>query len=143
MTYRFRDVWFLAAPAPAVFATVVDLAGYPRWWPDIRSVTRLDEETAELVCRATLPYGLVLRLYRVDQDEPAGRVAVRLGGDLEGSLVARLAAGPHGTTLDIRQDVTVARPLLRRLDPVARPLFRLNHALMMRRGLSGLRARLG
>ncbi|HKS43828.1 MAG TPA: SRPBCC family protein [Amycolatopsis sp.] len=138
-TYRFRDTWLIAAPARLVFDAVVDLAGYPRWWPDVRSVKRVDDDTAELVCRATLPYRLVVRMRRAEQNVPAGRLRVQLAGDLEGSLAALVTGGAEGTWLHITQHVLVTKPLLRRLSPVARPLFRANHALMMRRGHRGLR----
>ena len=138
--YRFRDTWFLPAPGHAVFDAVADLEHYPRWWPDVRSVRRIDEDTAELVCRASLPYRLVVRMHRAEQDEAAGRLRVHLGGDLEGSLAARVLDRPGGTALDITQEVVATKPLLRAFAPVARPLFRLNHALMMRRGRLGLLA---
>lgn len=141
-TYRFRDVWFIAAPAPSVFHAVVDLASYPQWWPDVRSVRQIDEDTAELVCRATLPYRLVVRMRGAEQNAPAGRLRVHLTGDLEGSLAALVIGQPAGTRLDITQHVVAKKPLLRHL-PIARPLFHLNHALMMRRGQHGLRSFLG
>jgi hypothetical protein len=140
--YLFRDTWFLPASGRAVFDAVVDLESYPHWWPDVRSVRKIDDDTAELVCRATLPYGLIIRMRRAEQNESAGRLKVRLEGDLEGSLAASVLRHPGGTTLEIIQEVVATKPLLRRLAPVARPLFRVNHALMMRRGRLGLRARL-
>nr|WP_235022918.1 SRPBCC family protein [Amycolatopsis alkalitolerans] len=141
-SYRFRDTWVIGAPVPVVFDAVVDLENYPRWWPDVRSVRQIDEDTAELVCRASLPYGLTIRMRRAEQNESTGRLRVHLDGDLEGLLAASILRHPAGSTLEIVQQVVVRKPLLRRLSPVARPLFRLNHALMMRRGLTGLRARL-
>lgn len=140
--YRFRHTWFLPAPARAVFDAVVDLENYPRWWPDVREVRKVDDDTAELVCRATLPFRLVLRMRRAEQDETTGRLRVWLAGDLDGSLAAKVTGGPVGTRLDITQEVVAAKPLLRKLSPVARPVFRFNHELMMRRGRRGLRARL-
>ncbi|HJQ48086.1 MAG TPA: SRPBCC family protein, partial [Amycolatopsis sp.] len=131
-SYRFRDTWVIPAPMPAVFRAVVDLASYPQWWPDVRSVTQLDDDTAEIVCQATLPYRLVVRMRRAEENERVGRLAVDLDGDLRGSLVARVTVHLTGTTLDIDQDVVATKPLLRSLAPVARPLFRVNHALMMR-----------
>jgi uncharacterized protein YndB with AHSA1/START domain len=139
-TYRFRDSWFIAAPVASVFDAVVDVGRYPRWWPDVRSVSRIDDDTAEMVCRATLPYRLVLRMSRAEEDAPAGRLRVHLAGDLEGSLAALVVGQPTGTRLDITQQVMATKPLLRRLSPMARPLFLANHALMMRRGQHGLRA---
>ncbi|MEU6646971.1 SRPBCC family protein [Saccharomonospora sp. NPDC046836] len=138
--YRFRTDWTLSAPAHRVFAAVVDLGRYPVWWPDVRSVRQVDDDTAELVCRAMLPYALRLRMTRVEEEPHEGRLAVALTGDLEGSLRGRVLECGGGTRLEIAQDVVVRTPLLRTLSAVAHPVFRLNHAAMMRRGLRGLRA---
>lgn len=137
--YRFRNIWLLEAAPSTVFEAVIDLAAYPNWWSNVRSVSRIDEETAELICRSALPYRLVLRMRRAEQDELAGRLRVDLTGDLEGSLAGFITDSGWGTRLEITQEVVARKPLLRRLDPVARPVFRVNHALMMRRGRLGLR----
>ncbi|KZB84238.1 SRPBCC family protein [Amycolatopsis regifaucium] len=137
--YRFRDTWVLPASPKAVFDAVVDLAAYPLWWRDVRSVSQVDEDTAELVCRSRLPYALTVRMHRDRQDEREGRVRVLLSGDLEGTLAGALIPERSGTRLEITQEVEARKPLLRKLDRVARPVFRINHALMMRRGQHGLR----
>ncbi|WP_020672000.1 SRPBCC family protein [Amycolatopsis nigrescens] len=138
--YRFRTDWQLRAPVSAVFAAAVDLANYPAWWPDVRAVRKVDEDTAELLCRSTLPYSLVLRMHRAEQDEPSGRLRVTLSGDLEGVLAGHVSARDGGTRLLITQEVVARKKLLRRLGPVARPLFEVNHTLMMRRGQRQLQA---
>ncbi|MGH3433497.1 MAG: SRPBCC family protein [Thermocrispum sp.] len=140
--YRFRNSWLLAAPADQVYQAVVDVAGYARWWPDVRTVLRIDDDTAELVCRATLPYRVVVRMRRLEEDPVSGRLRVRLTGDLEGSLGSKVLPLDGGTRLEITQDVVARKRLLRWLAPVGRPLFRLNHAAMMGRGERGLRAHL-
>lgn len=138
--YRFRNVWSLEVAAARLFGALVDLANYPAWWPDIRSVSRVDDDTAELTCRALLPYALVFRLHRTEQDERAGRLRVDMTGDLEGYVQGIVAQHePRRAQLEIAQQVVVNKRLLRRLAPVARPLFRANHAAMMRRGHRGLR----
>jgi hypothetical protein len=141
-TYRFQNTWLIAAAPKVVFDAVVDLAAYPVWWADVRSVSQVDDETAELICRAALPYRLVLRMHRVEQDERAGRLRVMLSGDLEGFLAGLVLGSGEETRLEITQEVVACKPLLRRLDPMARPVFRANHALMMRRGRRGLRTHL-
>ena len=139
--YRFSSTWLLPGTAPErVFGAVTDLAGYPRWWSDVRTVRRVDDDTAELVCRSRLPFRLVVRMHRDHQDERAGLMRVRLSGDLDGVLAGAVRAAGAGTLLEITQDVQARKELLRRLDTVARPLFRANHALMMRRGHRGLSA---
>ena len=137
--YRFRSSWLLPGTAPErVFGAVTDLAGYPRWWSDVRAVRRVDDDTAELICRSRLPFRLVVRMHRDHQDERAGLLRVRLSGDLDGVLAERSARRARARSCEITQDVQARKELLRRLDAVARPLFRANHALMMRRGHRGL-----
>lgn len=139
--YRFSSTWLLPGAAPdRVFGAVVDLAGYPRWWSDVERVSRVDDDTAELVCRSRLPFRLVVRMHRDAEDAHAGLMRVRLSGDLEGVLAGSVSTVDQGTQLEINQDVVARKPLLRKLDTVARPLFRANHAMMMRRGHRGLRA---
>jgi hypothetical protein len=140
--YRFRNTWLFAAAPSVVFGAVVDLATYPDWWSDVRSVSQIDDETAELICQAVLPYRLVLRMHRTEQNERAGRLRVELSGDLEGFLAGLVLGFGGGTRLEITQEVVARKPLLRQFDIVARPLFRANHALMMRRGRRGLRTHL-
>lgn len=141
--YHFRDTWMLSAPVRAVFDAVTDVAAYPRWWPDVREVSRVDDDTAQLVCRAVLPYVLVVRMRRAEQDPHRGRMRVHLSGDLEGVLAAVVLGRPGGARLEITQRVVAVKPLLRTLSPLARPAFRANHALMMRRGRRGLQDHLG
>lgn len=139
--YRFRSLWSVRAATSRVFDALVDLTSYPRWWPDIRAVDRVDEDTAEVVCRAVLPYALTFRLHRAVEDPAGGRLRVDMTGDLEGYVHGEVAEHREaGALLAISQRVVVAKPLLRTLAPVARPLFRANHAVMMRRGQRGFRA---
>jgi hypothetical protein len=139
--YRFRSLWSVRAASSRVFDALVDLARYPDWWPDIRAVTQLDDDTAEVTCRSTLPYVLTFRLHRAVEDPANGRMRVDMTGDLVGYVQGVVAEHrTAGALLAISQRVVVTKPLLRTLAPVAHPLFRVNHALMMRRGQRGFRA---
>jgi hypothetical protein len=139
--YRFRSRWSVRATGSRVFDALVDLASYPAWWPDIRAVNQIDDDTAEVVCRSVLPYALTFRLHRAVQDSRKGWMRVDVTGDLEGYVQGVVAEHrTEGAVLVISQRVVVTRPLLRALAPVARPLFRANHALMMWRGQRGFRA---
>lgn len=137
--YRFRTVWSVQAASTRVFDALVDLINWPVWWRDVRSVHRIDDDTAEVTCRATLPYALTFRLHRAEQDAHAGRLRVDMTGDLEGYCEGVVGGHQTGARLAIDQRVVVTRPLLRTFAPVARPLFQANHAMMMRRGQRGLR----
>ncbi|HEV7146421.1 MAG TPA: SRPBCC family protein, partial [Pedococcus sp.] len=68
-TFRFEHQWSLDAPAPRVFAVLADVEGYASWWPQVRRVERIDEESGRTAIRSFLPYTLDLVLRRVVQDE--------------------------------------------------------------------------
>nr|BEK69631.1 SRPBCC family protein [Kitasatospora purpeofusca] len=141
--YRFRGVWRLAAPPSAVFAALADVPGYPRWWPEILSVRETGPDRGEVLVRALLPYRLVIGLTAVRQDRAAGVLEAAMDGDLTGwSRWTVTADGAGGSLVLFEEDTRPAKPLLRLLALPARPLFRANHAVMMRRGRRGLAAHL-
>jgi hypothetical protein len=137
--YRFRSRWHVDADTDALFDVLCDIASYPRWWPQVRSVERVDEDTAAVVCRSALPYELRLRAARACEDRDAGALEVRLTGDLDGW--SRWTLWPDGrrTALLYEQEVVVHGRTLRWLGLVARPALRLNHWWMMRSARLGLR----
>ncbi|WP_431330791.1 SRPBCC family protein [Streptomyces sp. IPPR8] len=140
--YRFLSLWTLPAPAPAVYRELERLEDYPRWWPQTREVTRLDDTTAVLRVRSLLPYDLTTTLREGRRDPAAGVLEVTMSGDLEGWARWTVTERGSGTLARYDQEVVVRKPLLRRLAVPGRPLFRANHRLMMRAGRRGLAARL-
>ncbi|MGM1063580.1 SRPBCC family protein [Saccharothrix sp. Mg75] len=140
--YRFRSTWSLDEGPVPVYDVLSDLAGYQGWWREVRGGRRVADDAAELRLRSLLPYELVVVLRRDVDDPAAGVLRAVLSGDMDGTATWRIAPAGTGTRLVFEQEVEVRKPLLRALAPVARPLFTANHALMMRSGLRGLRARL-
>ncbi|MEU0333696.1 SRPBCC family protein [Streptomyces sp. NPDC006193] len=140
--HRFRSLWPLPAPPSAVYAELERIEDYPRWWPQVRAVTRLDDTTGVIVVRSWLPYGLTLTAREARRDPAAGVLQVTLSGDLEGWARWTVTPGGPGTLARYDQDVEVAKPLLRRLAVPGRPVLRANHRLMMRGGRRGLLRRL-
>ncbi|OKK15212.1 polyketide cyclase [Streptomyces sp. CB00455] len=157
--YRFRSVWDLDAPPARVYAELEQPGEYPRWWPQIRRVEALDERSGTALIRSALPYTLRVTMTELLRDPVRGVLEVSLHGDLdgwarwtvrprrpgagEGAGPGRAAgSGAARTRALYEQEVEVRAPLLRRLALPGRPVFRLNHALMMRAGRDGLAARL-
>ncbi|MFB7122857.1 SRPBCC family protein [Kitasatospora sp. NPDC056273] len=156
--YRFRGVWRLAAPATAVYAALEDVRSYPLWWPEIREVRPTGEDSGDVVVRALLPYRLVIGLAARRRDPAAGVLEVAMRGDLAGwsrftvtpdlAGGAGEAGGPRGAFAPggagcrvlFEEETRPGKPLLRRLALPLHPLFRANHAVMMRRGRRGLAA---
>lgn len=137
--FVFHHEWVLDAPRDAVVAALADIEGYPRWWPQIRSLERIDETSGRGQIRSALPLTLHLVLTREIEDHARGRLRVRLDGDLEGWVQWSVDSDPQGggacATFD--QDVRVAARWSRAatLSPA---VLRANHAWMMRQGRRGL-----
>lgn len=83
------------------------------------------------------PVGYRLRItVTIAEVEPGRLIAAVSDGDLAGSGSVRLAADEDGdeTIVRIRWSVATTRPWMNRTAPVLAPVFRLAHALVMRRG---------
>ncbi|MGH9125215.1 MAG: SRPBCC family protein [Acidimicrobiales bacterium] len=135
--YSFRSEWPLAAPAGDVFLALSALGDYPSWWPEVRTVRPVSEDSAELVCRSFLPYELVFtsRQSRIDRD--AGILEAVMEGDLAGFSRWTITPAGAGTLAVFEEQVTADKALLRRFARIARPAFQANHAIMMRHGRQG------
>ncbi|GAA1294178.1 SRPBCC family protein [Streptomyces sanglieri] len=140
--YRFVSIWDLPAPPAAVYEILERADDYPRWWPQVREVTAVDGTTGTTRIRSLLPYDLVLTVRERRRDPRARVIEATLSGDLDGWI--RWTVGPHdgGSRAVYEQEVEVRRRLMRLLAVPGRPVFRANHALMMRAGRRGLAARL-
>ncbi|MEU3845191.1 SRPBCC family protein [Streptomyces sp. NPDC028635] len=136
--YRFLSVWPLPAAPATVYPVLERVEDYPRWWPQVRSVTRLDDTAGLITIRSLLPYALTFTAREVRRDPEAGVLHSAFTGDVEGWARWTVTAGGPGTLARYEQVVDVCKPLLRRLALPGRPLFRANHRLMMRAGRHGL-----
>ncbi|GKQ40201.1 SRPBCC family protein [Streptomyces sp. A012304] len=136
--YRFVSRWHLPAPLATVYPVLERVEDYPRWWPQVREVTRIDDTAGLVRIRSLLPYDLTFTARERRRDPVAGVLESALTGDVDGW--ARWTVVPDGTGCLARYDqvVDVNKPLLRRLAVPGRPVFRANHRVMMRAGRRGL-----
>jgi hypothetical protein len=137
--YVFRSEWRLPATPDDVYVALEELRRYPDWWPEVREVRQVDERTGEVRCKATLPYELVFVTSQVVRDREGGVLEVDLRGDLNGFSRWTITADGDGSIAVFEEEVTAGKRLLQVLAPIARPVFRANHELMMRHGRAGLR----
>jgi hypothetical protein len=124
------------------FQALRDLPSYASWWPEVKSVIPVSEERAVVLIMGMLPYALEFLMEAEVDDESAGVLRAGLSGDLEGFSSWRVEPDGDGCRLIYDQEVEVTKRLLQVLAPIARPFFKLNHRVMMRRGERGLRAHL-
>jgi len=123
----------------SVFAVLEQLTTYPAWWPEVRRIEPVNDTTADVTIRAFLPYSLRFRMELKQLDNEKGVLEASLAGDLDGFSSWTVTPIEGGCRLGFEEEVRVNKVLLQLLAPLARPLFKLNHAVMMRRGERGLR----
>ncbi|QJT00515.1 polyketide cyclase [Streptomyces asoensis] len=136
--YRFHSLWALPAPPARVYEELERAEDYPRWWRQVREVNRVDSATAVIRVRSLLPYDLTFTAREVRRDAAAGVLEIAMTGDIDGWARWTVTAEGSGTLARYDQVVQVDKPLLRRFAVPGRPVFRLNHRLMMRAGRRGL-----
>jgi hypothetical protein len=138
-SYKFRSEWRLGASPDDVYRVLERLLDYPLWWPEVREVRPLGAEAFELVCRSSLPYELRFTTRQSVRDPSARVLEANMTGDLEGFSRWTIGVHPTGTSATFDEEVVATKASLRRLEPIARPVFKLNHTRMMRDGERGLR----
>jgi hypothetical protein len=143
--YRFATEWRVAGSVDEVRAVLGDSASLPRWWPAVYlAVTaRADGDPAgvgrvvEVITKGWLPYRLRWSLRITEPVTDAG-FALEASGDLQG--IGRWTFRQDGPEVAITFDwsVVAAKPLLRRLSWLLRPVFSANHRWAMERGQESL-----
>ena len=149
--YRFVTLWRLHAPIDRVFAEIDDVESWPRWWSSVRSVEALDDTAVDkvgnryrIVFVGKLPYTLGFDL-RVTAHEPPTSLIGVATGELDGIGEWTLWDEEDWTLV---RYVWAIRTTAAWMNAAARlpfvdEIFRLNHHAVMRRGLAGIRHRLG
>lgn len=136
--YRFTSRWWVPAPFTTTFDVLADVLGYPSWWPQVRGVARIDDDTVRVVCRSLMPYDLDLLLARSVEDPRRGVLEASIEGALRGWSRWTLDPVGAGTRLRYEQEATTSGRLLAVASRAAGPVLVANHAWMMRGGRRGL-----
>ena len=143
--YAFVTTWSIRAPLDPVWNAIFHSERWPAWWIGLKRVDELapgDATGVGCVRRFTwqgqLPYTLRVTMH-VIRVEPMAVVESLASGELCGRGVWRFSAGREETTVRYEWDVSTTKRWMNRLAPIARPLFRWNHDVVMRGGERGLR----
>jgi uncharacterized protein YndB with AHSA1/START domain len=146
--YNFVTLWRFDAPLEAVWDLVYRSEQWPAWWRGVERVEVLEEGDANHVggvrrytWKSRLPYRLSfdMRLARV---EPLSVIEGEAFGELSGRGLWTFSSA--GGVTDVRYDwnVETTKPWMNLLAPLARPLFKWNHDVVMGWGAEGLARRL-
>ena len=147
--FHFQTIWDVAAPIEAVWEAIYRSEEWPRWWPGLEAVQELEPGDADgrgnlrrYVWRGALPYRIAFTIRVVRMERPR-RLEGIARGDVCGTGRWSLVPRADGTRVVYRWRVGLRRAWMRRLFPLAAPLFAWNHEVVMRRGAAGLARRLG
>jgi hypothetical protein len=147
--YEFVTVWNFVAPVEAVWNEINRSERWSEWWKGVIRVVELkasDDDGLGSIRRSTwksrLPYTLEFdsEIVRI---EHLKLIEARAFGELNGrGLWQFFDHGGGKTRVQYDWLVETTKPWMNVLAPVARPLFRWNHNVIMRWGEEGLRKRL-
>ena len=147
--YNFVTVWRFRAPLAPVWDLIYRSEDWPSWWRGVERVEALQEGVGDdhvgsvrrYTWKSKLPYRLSfdMRLVRVEQH---ALIEGEAFGELKGRGLWRFSCAGGLTTVRYDWNVETTKPWMNLLAPLARPVFKWNHDVVMGRGAEGLDARL-
>jgi uncharacterized protein YndB with AHSA1/START domain len=147
--YSFVTRWRFRAPLAPVWDLIYNSERWPEWWRGVERVEKIEAGDAEGIgsvhrytWKSRLPYRLAfdMRLKRV---EPMSVIEGEAIGELTGSGRWQLTQDGEFTNVRYDWNVATTKPWMNLLAPVARPVFKWNHDVVMGWGAEGLSKKLG
>ncbi len=147
-SYSFLTTWILDAPREAVWDAIYAIETWPAWWRGVRRVEKLEHGNGDGIgalyrheWRSVIPYPVRFET-RITRIERPFLIEATANGELAGRGRWRFFDGRE-TAVTYEWDVRTTRPWMNLLAPVARPVFRWNHNVVMHQGGEGLADLLG
>ena len=146
--YEFVTVWRVKAPIDKVWKEIYHSEKWPEWWRGVEEVTELkkgDDQGVGSIRRYTwrsaLPYRLSFDVETV-LVEPMKVIEGIARGELTGRGVWNLFERGGYVTARYDWNVETTKSWMNLISPLAKPLFKWNHDVVMRWGREGLAKRL-
>jgi uncharacterized protein YndB with AHSA1/START domain len=147
-SYSFLTTWILDAPRDEVWEAIYGVERWPEWWRGVRSVEKLAHGDGNGIgavyrqeWRSVIPYPVRFEttITRIELPHLIEAVAE---GELAGMGRWRFFGGRE-TAVTYEWNVRTTRTWMNLVAPVARPVFRWNHNVVMHQGGEGLADLLG
>ena len=147
--YKFVTIWRVKAPIESVWNQIYHSLDWPTWWKGVEAVSEVqkgDESGIGSIHRYTwkskLPYKLSFDMQTVRIEPPVLLEGIAVG-ELQGRGLWQLSADGDETVVRYDWNVQTTKQWMNLISPIARPLFKWNHNVVMSWGAKGLEERLG
>lgn len=147
--YEFVTIWRVKAPLDKVWNEIYHSENWPDWWRGIEEVTELKKgddlgvgSVRRYIWKSMLPYRLSFDMETV-RVEPMSVMEGIARGELDGRGVWNISIDGEYSTARYDWQVETTKPWMNLIAPLARPLFKWNHDVVMKWGAQGLARRLG
>jgi hypothetical protein len=147
--YSFVTLWRFRSPLEPVWESIYRSEEWPAWWRGVERVERVEEGDDRGVgalqlytWRSKLPYRLAFRM-RLTRVEPLALIEGEAVGELTGRGRWRFTREGDVTRVQYDWNVSTTKPWMNLLAPLARPVFKWNHDVVMNWGGDGLARKLG
>lgn len=147
--YEFETIWRVYAPIESVWNEIYYSEKWPEWWPGVENVEELKKgddlgigSIRRYTWKSKLPYKLTFDVETV-RVQPPRILEGKAFGELEGTGFWTLIEDNDATVARYDWRVSTKKWWMNFLAPLARPIFKWNHDVVMSWGAQGLQKRLG
>jgi hypothetical protein len=144
--YQFTTHWRVPGTPEMVFDILDNPTDLSRWWPavylEVKQIEPGDAQGIGRVCelhtKGWLPYTLRWRFRTMEKQRP-NRIVIEAQGDFNGRGIWTIKGDGPDVNVIFDWQIEAAKPLLRDLSWLLRPIFAANHRWAMARGEESLR----
>lgn len=147
--YEFVTIWRTKAPLDRVWNEIYHSEKWPEWWRGVEEVVEIKKgddlgvgSVRRYTWKSTLPYRLTFDVETV-RVVPMAVIEGVARGELSGRGVWNIKDEGEHVTARYDWGVDTTKAWMNLISPLARPLFKWNHDIVMSRGAEGLARRLG
>ena len=146
--YLFTTHWQIEAPIKLVWDAIYNSMEWPNWWKGVQSVEELIKGdvnglngSRRYIWKSVLPYSLVFNMRLIEKEEPRRLKGIAFG-ELEGMGEWHLSEQNGITDVIYNWDVVTTKKWMNSLAFILKPIFKLNHNVVMHWGALGLAKKL-
>ncbi len=138
--YSFTTHWYVSAPFKEVWEVIYKSEEWPQWWKDVLSVTEIEKGDERGIgsirvykLKSPTGYTLSFNLLLTEREEYKC-LSGKASGELEGTGSWHFGIGEGITHVSCHWDVHTNIGWMNAFAFMLKPIFKLNHKIVMKRG---------